>query len=84
MHKRRGDGFSYFIFFCSVILFYLFNVKPRVLAVLRVPLDTTPITVRYVPLPDAGTVSAGVGVVWEMLTRGIPVRKPNAISTSVN
>jgi hypothetical protein len=73
----EGGGFSYFIFFfCSVILFYLFNVKPQVLAVPRVPLDTAPITVRYVPVPDAGTVSVGAGAVWEMPTRGIPVRKP--------
>jgi len=52
-------------------------VKPQVPAVPRVSFDTAQITVRYVPVPDTGTVYAGTGAVWENPTRGIPVPNPS-------
>jgi hypothetical protein len=33
-------------------------------------------TVRCVPIPETGTVFAGTGAVWELLTHGIPVPNP--------
>ena len=44
----------------------------------RVSYHTAPFTVRYVPVPGAGTVSAGTGAVWENPTRGLPVLNPTA------
>src|SRR3981189_879465 len=36
-------------------------------------------TVRYVPLPAKGTVSAGTGTVYQICTRGIPLMNPRWI-----
>jgi len=49
---------------------------PRVPMVPRVSYDTASITVRCVPVPATGTVSAGSGTVRENPTRGIPVANP--------
>ena len=42
----------------------------------RVSYHTAPFTVRFVPVPVAGTVFAGLGAVWENPTRGLPVSNP--------
>ena len=37
---------------------------------------------QYVPVPVAGTVSAGLGTVWENRTCGIPVENPTSEQNS--
>ena len=51
-------------------LMYLTNYYCRYL------FHTVRITVRYVPAPVTGTVFAGMGTVWKIPTRGIPVPNP--------
>jgi hypothetical protein len=50
------------------------GIHPRVL------FDTALFTVRYGYYPPQVTVSAGVGMVWQKLTHGIPILNPSQAS----
>jgi hypothetical protein len=59
----------------SIFIIFIMNI-PWVIVIPWVSYDTVTNTVRYVPVPETGTVYAGTGMVLKFPTRGIPVTSP--------